>query len=109
MWRLSAADVDVCCATGTLQLQVFESWGGELSKDHFEEFCLPYLARIAKEVKANVLAASAEDPALPSRIPMTVFARNAHHALEGLAETQYDVISLDWCVRSACVVERLSS
>lgn len=78
--------------------QVFDSWGGELSKAHFEEFSLPYLARIAKEVKERVKQASATTEGLPERIPMTCFARNAHHALEALSATEYNVLSLDWYV-----------
>jgi uroporphyrinogen decarboxylase len=74
---------------------VFESWAGELTKKQFDEFCLPYLARIATGVKQRV-AAAAEAQGVPSQIPMTVFARNAHFALEDLAKTEYNVISLDW-------------
>lgn len=77
-------------------MKVFDSWGGELSKNHFEKFSLPYLAKIAAGVKQQVAAASAKDRKLPARIPMTIFARNAHHALEKLGNTEYDVISLDW-------------
>jgi uroporphyrinogen-III decarboxylase len=77
--------------------QVFDSWGGELTKVQFEEFSLPYLARIAKDVKANVAAAAAQVKGLPARVPMTVFARLAHFAIEALGGTEYDVLSLDWC------------
>ena len=77
-------------------VKVFESWGGELSKAQFEEFSLPYLARIANDVKERVEAHARTTDGLPDCIPMTVFARNAHHALEALATTKYDVLSLDW-------------
>ncbi len=76
--------------------QVFDSWGGELTKAQFEEFSLPYLARIATEVKANVAATAAQVEGLPARVPMTVFARLAHFAIEALGGTEYDVLSLDW-------------
>ncbi|KAJ2002051.1 Uroporphyrinogen decarboxylase in heme biosynthesis [Coemansia thaxteri] len=73
---------------GAQALQVFESWAGELGPRDFAEFSLPYLARIAARVKE----------AYPG-VPITVFAKGAHYALELLAtETVYDVISLDWTV-----------
>ncbi|KAJ2413964.1 Uroporphyrinogen decarboxylase in heme biosynthesis [Coemansia sp. IMI 209128] len=73
---------------GAQALQVFESWAGELSPQDFAEFSLPYLALIAERVKA-----------VYPEVPMTVFAKGAHYALELLAtETLYDVVSLDWTV-----------
>merc|ERR1711943_145639 len=58
----------------------------------FEEFSLPYLADNAKRVKA----------ALPEvTLPMTVFAKGSHYALEALADTEYDTISLDWTMDPA--------
>ncbi|KAJ2890864.1 Uroporphyrinogen decarboxylase in heme biosynthesis [Coemansia aciculifera] len=74
--------------SGAQALQVFESWAGELGPQDFTEFSLPYLALIAARVKA----------VFPD-VPMTVFARGAHYALEQLAtDTLYDVISLDWTI-----------
>ncbi|KAJ2606681.1 Uroporphyrinogen decarboxylase in heme biosynthesis [Coemansia sp. RSA 1285] len=73
---------------GAQAAQVFESWAGELSPRDFAEFSLPYLARIAAHVKAK-----------HPDVPLTVFAKGAHYALESLvAETVYDVISLDWTI-----------
>ncbi|KAJ1951143.1 hypothetical protein FBU59_000337, partial [Linderina macrospora] len=67
-------------------LQVFESWAGELGPRDFNEFSLPYLRRIAAAVKQ-----------VYPDVPITVFAKGAHYAIEELAaETLYDVISLDW-------------
>jgi len=71
---------------GAQMLQVFESNGGDLTPDHFTEFSLPYLSQIASRVKAAV------------DVPMTVFARGANQegALEALASTEYNTISVDW-------------
>jgi uroporphyrinogen decarboxylase len=33
--------------------------------------------------------------------PLTIFARNSHYAIGDLAETDYDVIGLDWSVDPA--------
>lgn len=69
-------------------LQVFESWGGELSPHDFEQFSLPYLIQIVKRVK------EALGPA--ETVPMTVFAKGSWYALEQLSESGYDIVSLDW-------------
>lgn len=71
-------------ASGAQVIQVFESHAGVLSPDDFYEFCLPYLIKIAEGLKAKVA------------VPMIVFAKGAHYALEDLFKTSYDVISLDW-------------
>ena len=76
--------------SGAQLVQVFDSWAGLLSPEAFETFALPYLARIAAGVKA----------AHPET-PMIVFAKGAHYALEALAETDYDVIGLDWTIDPA--------
>ncbi|KAJ1736242.1 Uroporphyrinogen decarboxylase in heme biosynthesis [Coemansia biformis] len=76
---------------GAQALQVFESWAGELSPRDFSEFSLPYLAQIAAHVKQRC-----------PDVPLTVFAKGAHYALEQLAtETAFDVISIDWTVNPA--------
>ncbi|KAI8825623.1 Uroporphyrinogen decarboxylase [Fimicolochytrium jonesii] len=79
---------------GAQLLQVFESWAGELSPDYFATFALPYLRQIPTRVRAALHTLS---PTL-SQIPIVVFARGAHYALESLSAPgiHYDVISLDW-------------
>lgn len=76
---------------GAQILQVFESWAGELSKEAFDEFSFPYLAEIATKVKEGAKALGVD-------IPMIVFAKGAHYALEELADTEYDVVGLDWTI-----------
>ncbi|KAG0050672.1 Uroporphyrinogen decarboxylase in heme biosynthesis [Gryganskiella cystojenkinii] len=73
---------------GAQMLQVFESWGGELGPDDFNQFSLPYLKQIAARVKAQLGPEAA--------VPMTVFSKGSWYALEDLSETEYDVISVDW-------------
>ncbi len=70
---------------GAQMLQVFDSWAGLHGPETFRTFCLPYLAEIAERVHA----------AHPE-VPLVVFAKEAHFALDALAATDYDVISLDW-------------
>jgi uroporphyrinogen decarboxylase len=74
---------------GAQILQVFDSWAGELSPEDFNQFSLPYLRQIAKRVRS----------ALGDRaVPMVVFAKGAHYALNELARSNYDVVSLDWTI-----------
>lgn len=70
---------------GAQMLQVFDSWAGLLGPKAFRTFGLPYLEEIATRVKK-------EHP----EVPMVIFAKDAHYSLEQLAETEYDVIQLDW-------------
>ena len=70
---------------GAQMLQVFDSWAGLHSPGSFRTFVLPYLDEIATRVKE----------AHPE-VPLVVFAKGAHHALDALADTDYDVLSLDW-------------
>jgi len=72
---------------GAQALQVFDSWSGELGPDTFKEFCLPYLKRIANEVKE----------AHPT-IPLILFAKGSDYALESLAELNYNVLGIDWTI-----------
>jgi uroporphyrinogen decarboxylase len=70
---------------GAQMLQVFDSWAGLHSPETFRTFCLPCLDEIATRVT----------DAHPD-VPIVVFAKGAHHTLDALADTDYDVISLDW-------------
>ena len=58
----------------------------------FNKFCLPYLAMICSRVKAKLVEESLEV------VPMTVFAKGGHYALESLSETGYDTVGLDWTI-----------
>ncbi len=70
-------------------MQIFESSGGDLGPTLFKEFSLPYLKQIAVAVKKSL-------EAIDAVVPMCVFARGSHYALEDLEKTSYDVVSLDW-------------
>lgn len=76
-------------------LQVFESWGGELSPQDFKEFSLPYLRQISTKVKERLSKENLEV------VPMTVFAKGSWYALEDLSESNYEVVSLDWTIDPA--------
>ena len=72
-------------AAGAQVLQVFDTWGGTLSPSMYREFSLPYLTRIAHELKRG-------------DTPLILFGKgNAAH-LEALAESGAEGVGVDWTV-----------
>ncbi|XP_077981238.1 uroporphyrinogen decarboxylase-like [Glandiceps talaboti] len=78
---------------GAQLLQVFDSHAGILGYELFCKFSLPYLRQIAERVKEKLQNQSVEP------VPMIVFAKGAHYALEELSESSYDVVGLDWTMK----------
>lgn len=75
---------------GAQMLQIFESHAGFLGSKLFNEFCMPYLIKISNEVKEEA-----------PEVPLILFAKGAHYALDQLCDTtkhQYSVISIDWTI-----------
>lgn len=78
---------------GAQMLEVFDSWCGDMGPDTFTEFNLPYLIQIAQRVKQSLREKHM------TVVPITIFPKGAHYAVEQLsALSEYDVISLDWCM-----------
>jgi len=76
-------------AAGAQALQVFDTWGGVLSPALYREFSLPYLERIARELRRGEGNA---------RTPLILFGKgNAPH-LEALAASGADAVGVDWLV-----------
>ncbi|QPG74151.1 Uroporphyrinogen decarboxylase in heme biosynthesis [Brettanomyces nanus] len=75
---------------GAQMLQVFESWGGQLGPDEFDEFSLQYLHQIANRVPERLAQLGLE------RVPMIVFSKGSWYALDKLCDIGFDVVSLDW-------------
>jgi uroporphyrinogen decarboxylase len=88
-------------------VQVFDSWAGELSPTDFATFSLPYLLQIPTKLH-QVLESTGYYPS-NARVPTVVFAKGAWYALEDLAESDYDVISLDWTHDPAQARKRVGS
>ncbi|XP_056389089.1 LOW QUALITY PROTEIN: uroporphyrinogen decarboxylase [Hyla sarda] len=80
-------------AAGAQALQVFESHAGCLGPQQFADFSLPYLRGISCRVKKKLKADGLE------QVPMIVFAKDAHYALEDLSQSDYEVVGLDWTIR----------
>ncbi len=65
-------------------IQIFDSWAGVLTEQMFYEFSLNYISKICN--------------AISSLVPVTIFAKDAHYAIEGISKTSCSVIGLDWTI-----------
>ncbi len=68
---------------GAQTLQIFDTWGGVLGQEEFEEFSLRYIRQIVSSVKRG-------------NAPIIVFCKNCGHSLEKIADTGADVVGIDW-------------
>ena len=68
-------------------LQIFDSWGGILSPDDYEKFAAPYTEKIIKHIRAH------------SKKPITLFVKGAGCYFEKLAQSEADVLGVDWSLK----------
>ena len=85
------ADVaaELLCAqfdAGCDAVQLFDTWGGLLSRGEYVRFALPALRRITERVRAHT----------QGRGRTLLFVRGGHHLLPVLGEAGVDGLSLDW-------------
>lgn len=83
-------------AAGANVVQIFDTWGGILSPDDFEEFSLHYIEQVISKIKRN-------------DEPVIVFAKGVHCRLEKLAHCGADVIGLDWNTELGKVREQIGN
>ena len=79
-------------AAGAQALMVFDTWGGLLAPDLFDEFSLRYLAQIAQSLKLDNAARD---------VPLILFSKGANSHLEALADTGCAALGLDWTISLA--------
>ena len=65
-------------------LQLFDSWGGLLGPDDFENLSLKYIRQIVA--------------ALKDEVPVIIFAKGAWHSLEAMTATGAQGLGIDWCI-----------
>ena len=68
---------------GADMLQLFDSWAGVLSPEQYTEFSLKYITQICNAI---------------TRVPLTVFAKDAHFARRAMGQLNCTSIGLDWTV-----------
>ncbi len=69
---------------GADTVQLFDSWGGLLSKDDFENISLKYIKQIVAAVKDDA--------------PVIIFAKGAWYSLKEMADTGAAGLGIDWCI-----------
>lgn len=82
-------------AAGAQVVQIFDSWAGQLTPEHFRQFSLPYLKEIVTELASN-------------DVPVILFARGAGHSLEQLANTGAHALGIDWQTDLAAAREQIN-
>ena len=70
---------------GADTVQIFDSWGGLLSPDDFENLSLQYIRQIVA--------------ALKDIVPTIIFAKGAWHSLDAMAATGAQGLGIDWCIK----------
>lgn len=79
---------------GANAVQIFDTWGGILAPDEFEEFSLQYISKIISGLKKK-------------NEPVIVFAKGVHYKLGKLSKCGADVIGLDWTMDLGQVREKI--
>jgi uroporphyrinogen decarboxylase len=72
-------------ASGAEAVQIFDTWGGILTPDHYRQFSLDPLFEIVSSLRRE-------------GAPVIVFSKGANHALKDLSQIGADVVGLDWTV-----------
>lgn len=66
-------------------VQVFDSWGGLLGPDDFENISMQYIRQIVEALKDDVLT--------------IIFAKGAWHSLHSMTRTGAHGLGIDWCIK----------
>jgi len=88
--KVADASIDYLNAqveAGAQALMIFDTWGGNLSRERYLEFSLQYLQRIVEGVSRE------KDG---QKIPLTLFTKNGGQWLDNMADTGCDALGVDW-------------
>ena len=86
--------------SGAQAIQIFDTWGGVLSPEKFQEFSLRYLDRIVSGLIRE------HDGA---KIPIILFCKGCNAHLEALAATGCDGLGVDWTISLSEARERVGN
>ncbi len=85
-------------AAGIQTAMVFDTWGGVLTTNDYEEFSLQYLRQIVKGLNTG----NGDD-----RVPTILFTKGGGLWLEQIADTGCDAVGLDWSIEIADARSRI--
>jgi len=97
--KLAKAVADYLSAkieAGVDAVQIFDTWGGILTQNDFQEFSLYYISKVISQIKRK-------------DEPVIVFSKGVHYKLDALANSGADVIGLDWTMDIGKVRENIGS
>ncbi|RPI65893.1 MAG: uroporphyrinogen decarboxylase [Ignavibacteriales bacterium] len=97
--KISTAVADYLSAkieAGADAVQIFDTWGGILSQDNFEEFSLKYIEKVISGIKRK-------------NEPVIVFCKGVHFKTKKILKTGADVIGLDWTMDLGRVRKKLKN
>jgi uroporphyrinogen decarboxylase len=85
--RSVAAYLNAQIEAGAQAVMVFDTWGGMLSSEDYNEFSLNYAQQVRQLLKTNVDG---------QQIPTILFTKGGGLWLEAMADSGYDALGLDW-------------
>ncbi|CAI7931307.1 unnamed protein product [Closterium sp. NIES-54] len=83
---------------GAQCIQVFDSWGGQLPPDQWDEWAKPYIIQVISQLKAK-----------HPTVPVVLYANGSGGLMERMATTGADVIGVDWTIDMADARARIDS
>ncbi|MGE4594700.1 MAG: uroporphyrinogen decarboxylase [Gammaproteobacteria bacterium] len=85
---------------GTDSVMIFDTWGGSLNKECYENFSLRYMQKIVAGIHRQYEGRT---------IPVTLFTKGGGAWLEQMAATGCDALGLDWTVELGDAEKRVGS
>ncbi|OCG03946.1 uroporphyrinogen decarboxylase [Gilliamella sp. wkB112] len=78
---------------GAQSIMIFDTWGGVLSHQCYQEFSLYYMQMILSQLTRGV-----KSPDVTSYVPITLFTKGGGLWLDHIMQTGCDAIGVDWTV-----------
>ena len=80
--------------SGAAAVQLFDTWAGDLNREDYRHFVLPYMQQIISSLKTH-------------DVPVIYYINGVGNLLDIVQETDADVLGIDWRISLADVRQRL--